>query len=433
TGISLMGTFTSTTPSSAMQSALKRVLAWKLDVHHVPPAAKVTMTSGGNPKYPAGKRVTFNRISGHRDGQQTACPGAKAYYLLPSIRKAVNAMGLPKIYLPTQSSTVLRPDGDTKNEAVTVRATFSASLSWSVEFLTVGGSGVLRKFSGYGTSLTATWNGRSPTGELTGYTGAVPVRITAGKRSTVARPASLLTYVVIQHPNGTVLRTPTRTVVIEDGDARLVPSPLVLNSWYRAAEPVATTDVEVDRYPAGSPLELRDGTLLKEPDNTYAIFSNGKVREFDTGIYEALKYTAASALPITADELAGLPSGQKISDATRHPEGAVVRASDGSVWTIDTALRHRNPTVTVWRSRYRDAEIVPANLGDVALPLGPVMTYREGTLLKGSDGTIWIYADGTKSRFYDASLYAAMGYSTAALLAITTTEGNGIPNGPLIA
>ncbi|MFY9585902.1 MAG: peptidoglycan recognition protein, partial [Actinomycetota bacterium] len=42
TGISLMGTFTSTTPSSAMQSALKRVLAWKLDVHHVPPAAKVT-------------------------------------------------------------------------------------------------------------------------------------------------------------------------------------------------------------------------------------------------------------------------------------------------------------------------------------------------------------------------------------------------------
>ncbi len=433
TGISLMGTFTSSTPTTAMQSALKRLLAWKLDVHHLPPTGKVTMTSGGNPKYAAGTRVTFNRISGHRDGQQTACPGAKAYYLLPSIRKAVAAMGLPKIYLPTISSTVLRPDGDTKNETVTVRATFSRSLSWSVEFLTVGGSGVLRKLTGYGSSLTATWNGRTAVGTLADYTGAVPVRIKASVRSLVARPASLLAYFVTKHPNGTILRTPTRTVVIEDGKARLVTSQLVLNSWYRAAEVVATTDQEVDRYPSGSPLELREGTLLTEPDGTHAIYSAGKVRQFDDGVYEALKYTAASALPISALELATLPTGPDISDGTVHPQGAVVRASDGSVWTIDNGFRRRNPTVTVWKSRYRDAEIVPMSIVDVAIPVGTPMTYREGTLLKGPTGTRWIYADGVKRPFYNDSLYVAMGYSTAAAFSITTAEANTIPNGPLIA
>ncbi len=431
TGVSLMGTFSSATPPTAMQSALKRLLAWKLDIHHVPPTGKVTMTSLGNPKYAAGRRVSFNRIAGHRDGQQTSCPGTKMYYLLPSIRSAVNKLGRPKMYLPSTSSNVLRPDGNGVNDTLTVRATFSQTLSWAVEFKTNGGTS-LRKLTGRGTSLAAVWDGKLTSGALADYTGVIRYTITAGSSGLVARPATGAFYVVTKHPNGTVLRTPARTVVIEDGVARPIPSPLVLSSWYRAAEVVTTTDVEVDRYPTGSPLALREGTLLTEPDGTYAMFSAGKVREFDDGVYEALGYTAASALAIGADELAALPSGPKISDTTRHPEGAVVRASDGSVWTIGDGLRHGNGTVTMWRSRYRDSEVVPAALLDVALPQGSPMSYREGTLFRVSDGTLWIYAQGAKRRFYHASLYAGMGYSSAAPLVITTTEAKTIPDGPTI-
>ena len=432
TGISLMGTFTSATPTSAMQNALKRLLAWKLDTHHVPPVGKVTMTSLGNPKFPRGKKVSFNRISGHRDGQQTACPGAKAYALLPSIRSGVNALGRPKIYLPSTTSSVLRPNGDAANENVRIRATFSETVSWWIELRSSGGA-LLRTFTGIGTSAAPLWDGRTADGVLAD-TGLVTYRITArGRGGVIARPADGSFYLVNKHPEGTILRTPTRTVVIDNGAARTIPSALVYNSWFRAVELVSTTDVEVDRYPAGLPLAMREGTLLAETDGTHAMISGGKLREFEAGVYEALGYTSGSALAITALEMTVLPPGPKITDATRHPEGAVVRASDGSVWTIGNGLRHRNGTTAVWRSRYRDAELVAPTALDIALPQGAQVTYRDGAVFRVSDGSLWIFADGVKRRFYDAGLYTAMGYPTGSLLAISTTEAKTIPDGPAIA
>ena len=75
TGISLMGTFSTVSPTSAMIGALKNLVAWKLDVHNVPPIGKVVMTSGGAPLYPYGTKRTFNRISGHQRRPADLVPG----------------------------------------------------------------------------------------------------------------------------------------------------------------------------------------------------------------------------------------------------------------------------------------------------------------------------------------------------------------------
>jgi N-acetylmuramoyl-L-alanine amidase-like protein len=432
TGISLMGTFTSATPPSAMIKSLKYLLAWKLDVHHVPPTGTLVMTSGGSTRYPEGRRVTLNRISGHRDTSQTSCPGAKVYYMLDSIRAAVKKMGNPKIYLPTTSAAFVRPNGDTLNETVTLSASLSQAVyRWQVDLRTPDGT-LLRSLTGSGTSIKAVWNGRTATGDLPD-TGRVLWTMSASTSGIAARPATGVVDVVGTHPDGTVLVSPTRAVVLEDGKARLLPTPLVRNSWFRAKEPVGETEAGIDRYPAGTPMTIREGTLLAEPDGTYSIISGGDRRPFADGVYAALGYTAASALPITAPELATLHSGKEWNDVTRHPEGAVVRAADGSEWTIGALVRHRNPTELVWKSWYRDAEVVAALPGDVALAIGTVNSYRQGTLFRLSDGSLWIYAAGKKRRFYDQVLYSAMGYSNMAPLAtLTTSEAGTIPNGPQI-
>ncbi len=67
-GISLMGTFTSSAPSSAMKSATADLAAWKMALHGIP--AKGTYKLGGK---------TLDRIAGHRNVVSTACPGAEAY------------------------------------------------------------------------------------------------------------------------------------------------------------------------------------------------------------------------------------------------------------------------------------------------------------------------------------------------------------------
>ena len=51
TGVSVMGTFTSATPPSAVVTALERLLAWKLDVHHVDPLGTGTLVCGYGQKF----------------------------------------------------------------------------------------------------------------------------------------------------------------------------------------------------------------------------------------------------------------------------------------------------------------------------------------------------------------------------------------------
>ena len=425
TGISLMGTFSTVSPTSAMIGALKNLLAWKLDVHNVPPVGKVEMTSGGAPLYPSGTKRTFNRISGHRDGQQTSCPGGRVYNRLPEIRTAVSKIGLPKLYLPRSNSTILRRDGDGKNEYIRVDGDFTTTINWTVSFRDAEGVSVLKKYTGRGTRATVYWDGIQSDGKPA-RSGPVTFvieghddqgrKVRAGKNSF---------FLVTNHPDGTVLRSSTRSVFLEQGAARPIPSAAVLHSWFRSAELVSATNQAIDAYPVGDPMTVREGTIFSN-SGKYSMFSEGKLREFETTqVYSSLGYTAASAIPAATADLAALPSGTKINDTLRHPAGAVVRSSDGVTWTVAPASRSKHPTLAVRRSWYRDAEIVPAKTGDIALVPGSPLTYRDGVMLEPPDGSHWLYAGGVRRGIEDG-LFEAMGYRDAASIPIPKAEIAGI-------
>ncbi|HLL85976.1 MAG TPA: N-acetylmuramoyl-L-alanine amidase [Thermoleophilaceae bacterium] len=91
TGVANLGTFESSGQSSAGLRAMDRLITWKLSVHGTPLGGRVTLTSRGGSlnRYPEGQRVTFNRISGHRDGDNTSCPGSALYAQLQRLRRAV--------------------------------------------------------------------------------------------------------------------------------------------------------------------------------------------------------------------------------------------------------------------------------------------------------------------------------------------------------
>jgi hypothetical protein len=93
TGIATIGTWSDTPlPDPAMDS-VANVIGWKLPLHGTPVDGEVTVTSGGGDlnRYPSGTKVTFNRISGHRDGDSTECPGNALYAQLPALRDMVLA------------------------------------------------------------------------------------------------------------------------------------------------------------------------------------------------------------------------------------------------------------------------------------------------------------------------------------------------------
>jgi hypothetical protein len=90
TGVACLGTFTSVAQTPAGMDALARLIGWKLSVHGVPTSGTVVVDSlgGETNRYPTGTPVTFQRISGHRDGNNTSCPGDVLYSQLDALRIA---------------------------------------------------------------------------------------------------------------------------------------------------------------------------------------------------------------------------------------------------------------------------------------------------------------------------------------------------------
>jgi hypothetical protein len=88
TGIACLGTFESVAQTEAGMNALARVIGWKLSLHGVPVTGQITVLSAGGAsnRHPAGTPVTFERISGHRDGDSTSCPGTALYAQLADLR-----------------------------------------------------------------------------------------------------------------------------------------------------------------------------------------------------------------------------------------------------------------------------------------------------------------------------------------------------------
>jgi hypothetical protein len=94
TGIANIGTFTEVGQTDAALDAMAKLIAWKLPLHGAPVSGEVVLTSGGGDlnRYASGTPVTLQRISGHRDGDATECPGTALYAQLPELRRRTAAI-----------------------------------------------------------------------------------------------------------------------------------------------------------------------------------------------------------------------------------------------------------------------------------------------------------------------------------------------------
>lgn len=97
TGVAMIGSHDGTPISDVAMAALAQLLGWKLSLHGVPCEGSVTVRSGGGPlnRYRKGTDVTLQRISGHGDGDATACPGAALAAQLPTLRLRAAALAGP--------------------------------------------------------------------------------------------------------------------------------------------------------------------------------------------------------------------------------------------------------------------------------------------------------------------------------------------------
>ncbi|MFP5223963.1 MAG: N-acetylmuramoyl-L-alanine amidase [Actinomycetota bacterium] len=428
-GIALLGDYADTVPTKASRVALARLVAWKADLHQMPPVGLVKLGDGGH---------QHKRVIGHRDANSTVCPGNKAYGYLDWVRRAANRLGHPKFYLPRQNTSILTPDGDGDQDIWKVTGWFSREVDWKVQITDAAGV-VVHEATGAGRRIA------QPAGDGVRWDGKVAgVAVPSGRYrwtlsgtdagGRIARPVEGEFLVVSDHLDGTLLQDPEGVYWIDGGSARPV-SDLALRTVFARRTPISVGAEERGRYSLGTPIAVREGSLLLGPDGTRYIRSDGFLRSIDPATFTTLGFRDSALIPVSTDQIATMTPGQPITSTTRHPAGTVVAertydsfGNQGATryWRIRTNSRSELSETAV-RSRIRSNEVVDALPEDLTLPVTGSTKVLDGTLL--NDGRRWIISDASRRRFLSNRLFYAYGYRDAEALSVATSVLNEYPPG----
>ena len=87
TGIAVIGNFDEVRPGSSVLRSVAQIAAWKLHESDGRPRGRVRVRSEGSDLFDVDDVVLLRAIDGHRDTNETACPGRHLYEALPVIRR----------------------------------------------------------------------------------------------------------------------------------------------------------------------------------------------------------------------------------------------------------------------------------------------------------------------------------------------------------
>ena len=91
-GVAVIGNFDVAPAGRAITDAVASVAAWKLSRWSGDPLGMVRVVSEGSDRFRDGRTVTLPVIDGHRDTNETACPGRNLYAQLPTIRRRARGL-----------------------------------------------------------------------------------------------------------------------------------------------------------------------------------------------------------------------------------------------------------------------------------------------------------------------------------------------------
>jgi hypothetical protein len=165
-GVSVLGNYSTAVVPSAVSTALGRLIAWKAQVHEFSPAGRALIGSR-----------TYATVSGHRDANQTECPGDYLYGTLATLRANSRSLtaGLPSLSLDR--------DLDNRNDADVVATNSAKDLLLYSSTNSNSVRGPVRLAAG-------TWTGRDQVHVVGDFSGDGAVDLIAREQAT----AKLLLY-----------------------------------------------------------------------------------------------------------------------------------------------------------------------------------------------------------------------------------------------
>ena len=371
-GVAYIGNTDTAPVTAAGRAALVSLISWRLDLAHVDPASSVQLTSGGNPKYPAGRVVTARAVSGHRDLYPTDCPGRSLYAALPGIAGDAAKTGLPKIYAPRSAPAAPVALATGGIQPMTFSATAAGVSTWTIRVLDPAGATVASQ-SGHGNVLAWAWNGLDATGLPVARNRVAAVRFEAASAAGAAALPATISFTGKAPATVPVLSVSPRALTPNgDGEAdsaairfSLAAKAPATITVIDATGTIVATPLETALLPAGQHTVIWEGTgadgVTAVPDGSYRI---------------DLATIDATGKPVTQETTVTV---MRAAAAFRLGRSVVSPNGDGRMDRLPLTWRMDEPatvTVDVLRQGVPVAHVLSA-----PLPAGPATVTWDGTAI----------------------------------------------------
>jgi len=122
----------------------------------------------------------------------------------------------------------------------------------------------------------------------------------------------------------------------------------------------------------------------------------------------------------------GTPEVVAGSPSLAYPDGALLNVKGNpTVWLIEDSLRKGIPSAGIFESRFKWQEIIEILSVSILeeYEIGDNIKYPDGTVIMGSDKTVYVVADNGKKRgITSAAVFEGLGYKWDNIVAVSEAE-----------
>ncbi len=248
-------------------------------------------------------------------------------------------------------------------------------------------------------------------------------------------------YYPRQHPDGTLIRPlgSQNLFIVESSKNGQLGSIDVLKSHYISLSEFKIATTADTGASAGEGLYFREGTLLRgtAPD-VFVIdklpgggYQKRKILSLQT--FNNLGYSSSDVMTVS-DSALNIPRGSDVINGSVHPDGTIV-ADGQTIYVLSNGTKCLVGSPGVYLSnRLNVVEPKQTTAADRVLPDGPNMSYREGTLVKGTSSAVYVVDDDAgvirKRQIGSIDGFIELGYTNADIITIPNQElpaSNGPP------
>ena len=233
-------------------------------------------------------------------------------------------------------------------------------------------------------------------------------------------------YFGASFPTGTLIQAqgqPGVYLVDKEGRKHGFWGSSAFNLTFQPKQIVSVDPSDVLALSDGAPIKLRDGVVFRAPNG--AVFISQNEEKWGVPDRETLKrlgYNTTDAVPVNQTEVDLLPKGPLFDkDNLTRPDGTFIKiAENPAVYLLDQGKKRPFWDKQIlnfnYNGNYKVVEISQEEMN--RYPTGPAVKFRDGALLKGPSGGIFVIADGKKCGLASREIFDGLGYKMSNVITV---------------